>query len=286
MYPKMYHHLLFLALILLVPRSLSWTLSSSKPSPFSPLPSRSTRLHASALLTGACPTLGYTFDETPNSFTLTLDSTHETSSSITLLKLLPQSIKFDSSTGLVSNPDEVIDFKPPPGFTDTQKRNYYILLNANGGVKLETPKQTLTGVFRSKIDWETLFWSYESPSVSLEFEKIDLFSEWERKNLGSGFKDWVEEGGNEEGEDELENMVNELEGDVLYEESEYWRTPFLLHEINVIKDPGMEEGTINVEEYVEELMGGKEIDMDKVEKDMFNTGISQEMEDEGKREGN
>ena len=40
-----------------------------------------------------------------------------------------------------------------------------------------------------------------------------------------------------------------------------------------------------MDEYVEELMGGKEIDMEKVEKEMFETGISGEMEREGKKEG-
>ncbi|GMH97608.1 hypothetical protein TrST_g10667 [Triparma strigata] len=140
--------------------------------------------------------------------------------------------------------------------------------------------------FRSPVEWDTIFWSYCDNIVTIEFEKVDVFQQWEKKGLGGGFKDWIEEGGGKEDSgDELEDLVSSLSDDVLYEGSEYWRSPFLLHPTTITSDPDLEEGTINVDEYVEELMGGKEIDMEKVEKEMFETGISGEMEREGKKEG-
>ena len=158
------------------------------------------------------------------------------------------------------------------------------------------PAAPLSGVFRGRVVWDSLFWSYDDGELSVEWEKYDVFSAWERDNADKeGFKKYVEEGagregGGEDGDvdgdgDELQSLVDEMSGDVLYLESEYWSQPFVLHDATVESRPGEDDGMINVDEYVDSLIGGKKVDYDSVDRSMYEMGLNEEDVEVGKRDG-
>ena len=152
------------------------------------------------------------------------------------------------------------------------------------------PHSPLRGVFRGRIIWDTLFWSFDGGELSLEWEKYDVFAAWERDNKDKeGFKKYVAEGNvEEEGEskgDELQDLVDGMSGDVLYLDAEYWSQPFILQDATVHERPGADDGMIDVDKYVEHVMGGNEVDYDVVDRSMYDMGLGEEDVEVGKRDG-
>ena len=236
----------------------------------------------------------YAYVETPTHVTLTLVDKLETSKGVELEKLLPNSLSFDKN-GTCLTPSTVDPFLMSVGavedMTSTRLRNFEILLNANGGVKLGLPGvEDLVGVFRGRVVWDTLFWSFDNGVLSLEWEKYDVFSEWERSNKDKeGFKSYVQSGGgqqqNDEEEDELQSLVNGMEGDVLYLDSEYWTAPFVLQPVDIKERPGEDDGMIDVDDYVDRLMGGKKPEESGVDKSLYDLGLGDKEVEEGRRDG-
>jgi hypothetical protein len=300
------------------------TATTTSPSTYSILPASSTQLSAIPLPLATSQishgtASAYSYTESPShihvklskAFPLSLKSKH-----VELVKVLPGSVRdlHNTTTGnaivdFVVASTIAREFERGTAVTPSLRRNVLLLLNKNGGIHLSAPNITVAGILPKGIVWDSMFYTIEaeedavgdasSKSVSLEWEKVNLIEQWQKRNYETT------QNGKSAVEDKMRNMVSNIDpavkdeaekllstgsSDLLYEGDNYWNMAFFADTYSPHKtsfDFDEKEEDANVDKYIDHMTHGQGIDESKVNKNMYtdvvfgNKTVMEEIEKSG-----